>query len=264
MAVGLAGFLFSISAFLLTLFLSQWGQPWSNVSLKRLAINLIQDQLTIALEAGVFNEPLPDLMVYVPNPQDNQGQSGVFISDRRDPKKPFIIVAKSFKLLNNLKRKQLGIRLFQGSIHQIPRDPQEYHQVGFTTYDFWMDIPIPQGAGDTGRESYEEIIRKLNESGWTDSGELRRLMEHYKDLGFPVASLLLGMLGLPVGIVSKRSGRVGGFAIGVLIIIGFYLLNVFGEFLVTTRVLHPFAGAWLPNVVVLSVTGVLFVRASRR
>ena len=44
-------------------------------------------------------------------------------------------------------------------------------------------------------------------------------MEYYKDLAFPTASLVFCLLGVPVGIASKRSGRIGGFAVGVLVII---------------------------------------------
>ena len=46
--------------------------------------------------------------------------------------------------------------------------------------------------------------------------------------------------------------------------VGYYLLNVLGEFSVTAMLLHPFAGAWLPNVLLLLITGLLFYQASRR
>lgn len=256
-------FVFSFLAFVLTVFLSQWGQPWSNVDVKKIALSLIEDQLTLALTSGVFNEPLPNMMIYVPDANEDKEHPGVFISDQRDPSKPFIIVAQSYQVLNEPSRKKLGIRLFHGSIHQIPPDLEEYHQVGFGTYDLWMNIPTG-GKGNIERPSYEELIQKLDESDWTDTRSLRRLIEYYKDVGFPVATLLLGMLGLPVGIVSKRSGRAGGFSIGVLIILGFYLLNMLGEFLVTTRVVYPFVGAWFPNIIILMIAIVLYLKASRK
>ena len=89
-------------------------------------------------------------------------------------------------------------------------------------------------------------------------------MEYYKDLAFPTASLVFCLLGVPVGIVSKRSGRVGGFAVGVGIIIAFYILNVGCDFLVTALILHPFWGAWLPNIIFVAITIVLFWRMSRQ
>ena len=202
------------------------------------------------------------MMIYVPDPKEKQKFQGVFISDQRDPKKPFIIVAQAYEVINDTSRKKIGIRLFQGAIHQIPDEVDQYHEVGFSTYDFWLKIPT-QSFGNATRLSYDEIMKRLEDSNWTNTGTLRRLMEYYKDLGFPVATLLLGMLGLPVGIVSRRSGRAGGFAIGVAIILGFYLLNVFGEFLVTTLVAHPFVGAWFPNVIIFLVMVVMYIRASR-
>ena len=50
--------LFALSVFALTLVLSQWGQPWSSVNLKKVALNLLRDQLVLALERGTFNEPI--------------------------------------------------------------------------------------------------------------------------------------------------------------------------------------------------------------
>ena len=257
-------FVFSTFVFFATLILSQWGQPWSNISLKGVAMSVIEDQLSLALESGVFNEPVSNLTIYVPDPEQSREVQGVFISDQRDPKKPLVIVAQSFQVIHDGNRKQLGMRLFEGAIHQIPPNMQFYHEVGFKTYDFWMNVPPPEGVGTTERPSYDEIIQKLNESDWKHSGYLRRLMEHYKDLGFPVAALLLGLLGFPVGIISKRSGKAGSFAVGLGVVVGFYLLNVLGEFLVTTHVVHPFVGAWFPNAMILVLTGFLYLQASHK
>ena len=89
-------------------------------------------------------------------------------------------------------------------------------------------------------------------------------MEYYKDLAFPTASLVFCLLGVPVGIVSKRSGRMGGFAVGVLIVIVYYMLNIACEFLVTTATLSPFAGAWIPNGIFSLATAVWFYIMSRQ
>ena len=262
--IGFPVFVFSFLVFLATMYLSQWGQPWSNVSLKKLAISLVKDQLTLALDKGVFNEPTEGMMIYVPQPQEGKKAEGIFISDQRDPSKPLIVTANSFTMLQDPKQKHLGFRLFDGTIHAVPADITQHHQVTFSTYDLKMDLPSDFNVTTPNRRGYDYLIKQLEDSGWRDTNNLRRLMEYYKDLGFPVATLILGVLGLPVGIVSKRSGRIGGFAVGVLIMVGFYLLNVVGEFLVTTLILHPFAGAWFPNVVLLIITCVLFYRASQR
>ena len=257
-------FVFSFLVFLGTLFLSQWGQPWSAISLKKLAISLIQDQLHLALDRGVFNEPADDLMIFVPKPEPGEKARGIFILDQRDPAKKVIVTAQTFQMLKNPQRKQFGIRLHEGKIHHISKDGAQHHLVAFSTYDLKMAPSPALNVEKPERPDYQHIMAELEKSDWRDTGMLRRLMEYYKDLGFPVATLILGVLGMPVGIVSKRTGRMRGFVLGIFIMVGYYLLNVLGEFSVTALFLHPFAGAWLPNVLLLLMTWMLFYQASRR
>ncbi len=256
---------FAGAVFALTMMLAQWGQPWANVSLKTLALSVIEEEMTLGVDSGVFNEPLPGLMVYVPNSeQSTVDNKGVFISDQRDPAKPLIIVAQHFQMLKQNQRRQIGIRLFEGAIHQIPKDASAFHRVTFGTYDFWMPSPFQSAKAKAKRSSHEELLEKLEASGGKDSGTLRRLVEYHKDTAFPVSTFVLGLLGVPVGIVSKRSGRAGGFAIGVLVIIGFYMLNVLGEFLVTTGGVAPIVGAWLPNVLLAVLAAWMFNQARKQ
>ena len=257
-------FVFSFLVFLGTLFLSQWGQPWSAISLKKLAISLIQDQLHLALDRGVFNEPADDLMIFVPKPELGEKARGIFILDQRDPAKKVIVTAQTFQMLKNPQRKQFGIRLHEGKIHHISKDGDQHHLVAFSTYDLKMAPSSALNVEKPERPNYQHMMAELEKSDWRDTRMLRRLMEYYKDLGFPVATLILGVLGMPVGIVSKRTGRMRGFVLGIFIMVGYYLLNVLGEFSVTALFLHPFVGAWLPNVLLLLMTWMLFYQASRR
>jgi lipopolysaccharide export system permease protein len=255
---------FSGIVFLLTIYLSQWGQPWANVSLKTLAISVIEDELTLAVDSGVFNEPITGLMVYVPHSDNDAGHKGVFISDQRNPEQPLVIVAEDFQMLKQNERQQFGIRLFKGAINQIPNDANSFHRVTFDTYDFWLSSPFTSVKGKAKRKTYQDLTQQLVESGGTDADALRRLIELHKDTAFPAATFVLGLLGVPVGIVSKRSGKAGGFSIGVLVVIGFYLLNVLGEFLVTTLMITPFFGAWMPNIVLACLTGFLLFQARKK
>lgn len=256
--------IFSCLVFGLTLLLSQWGQPWTSVSLKKLALNLLREQLTLALDRGVFNEPVPNMVIYVSDSQEGAGTRSIFISDERNPSEARVIVANSYHLLNEAGSSQVGLRLFNGTIHSQPRDPNQYHQVSFSTYDLKLSLNQSLYAAAEERPSREAVIERLNQTNWQDTDALRRLTEYYKDLAFPTASLIFCMIGIPVGIVSKRSGRVGGFAVGVMIVVVYYVLNVLCEFFVTTLVLPPFAGAWLPNLSFFAMGLMLFYRVSRQ
>ncbi len=256
---------FSCLVFGLTLVLSQWGQPWTNISLKKLALSVLRDQLTLSLSKGVFNEPVPNMVVYVAdNDQSGKARDGIFISDERAPDEARLIVAAGYEVVNDQSSKEIALRLTNGTIHNRPYDVAEYQQVKFSTYDLKLSLdPNLYGAVQE-RPTREAILKRLEETDWKDTGALRRLMESYKDLAFPMAALLFGLLGVPVGIVSKRSGRVGGFAVGVGIVVLYYLLNVLFEFLAVTLFLPPFAGAWGPNIAFLAIGILLFHRVSQR
>lgn len=257
-------FLFAFLVFGLTLFLSQWGQPWSSVNLKKVALNLLRDQLVLALDKGVFNEPIPRLVIYVPEAEEAEGARGIFVSDERNPEEPRVIVAREYAVLTDATSSQVALRMREGVIHSKAAGVEQYQHVSFSTYSLPMNLDQSAYAAVEERPALDVILTQLKQSNWRDPPALRRLMEYYKDLAFPTASLILCILGIPVGIVSKRSGRMGGFAVGVGVIITYYVLNVLCEFLVTTLVLPPFAGAWLPNGLFAAITVVSFQYMNRR
>ena len=256
--------LFALAVFGLTLILSQWGQPWSSLNLKKVALNLLKDQLVLALEHGTFNEPIPHMVIYVPETDHGRPTKGIFVSDGRLPKDPRVIVAEEYQVFMDQTNNQVSLRLTNGVIHSRPDRVDQYRLMSFDNYDIKLSLAQSAYSATEERPTYEQIMEMIRRGGQKDSSGLRRLMEYYKDLAFPTASLIFCLLGVPVGIVSKRSGRVGGFAVGVLVIVIFYLLNIAGDFLVTTMTISPFAGAWLPNIIFILATIVLFVRMSRQ
>lgn len=256
--------LFGFSVFALTLVLSQWGQPWSSVNLKKVALNLLRDQLVLALERGTFNEPIPKLTIYVQDSADGRPAKGIFVSDERTAEEPRVIVAEQYQVLMDSANDQVALRLLNGVIHSRPDQLDQYEQISFTSYDLKLNLSQSGYATTEERPTYAAITAQLAQSQGKDPLALRRLTEYYKDLAFPTASLVFCLLGVPVGIVSKRSGRIGGFAVGVLIVVLYYVLNVVCEFLVTMLVIPPFAGAWLPNGIFVMVTIMSFLKMSRQ
>ncbi len=256
-------FLFAFLVFGLTLWLAQWGQPWSSTNLKKVALSLLRDQLVLALERGTFNEPIPKMMIFVSDFGDDDQPAGIFISDERNPDDPRIIVAQQYQVLLDQAANQVALRLQDGAIHSKPDEIDQYQKIAFSHYDLKLSLTQSGYSATEERPSYESIMAQLEQSQWRDPSALRRLTEYYKDLAFPTASLVFCILGVPVGIVSKRSGRIGGFAVGVLVVILYYVLNITCEFLVTTTVIPPFAGAWLPNGIFALVTVLWFQKMSR-
>jgi lipopolysaccharide export system permease protein len=241
--------LFSSAVFLMTLTLAQFAQPWTGQSLKKMALGMLRDQVSLALDEGVFNTPTDKVVMYVGERSVPHGPSGIFISDTRTSGESRIIVARDWKVITDPLHNRLGLTLQGGTIHVHPKDSDQYQTIRFTTYDFKLDLSESLAPAPEERLSLIEIRQKIAETKGQDPRYLRLLEDHYKNVAFPVSTILFGLIGMPLGIVVKRSGRAGGFAVGILVIVLFYVLNVIGDFWVSARVLGPFAAAWFPDAV---------------
>ena len=89
----------------------------------------------------------------------------------------------------------MGIRLFDGAIHQVPKDASAFHRVAFRTYDFWIPTPFRSAKDKAKRKSYEELLEKLQASDGKHAGTLRRLMEFHKEYGFSCEYFCVGSFG---------------------------------------------------------------------
>lgn len=252
--------LFSSGVFVMTLALAQVAHPWGGQSVKKSVLVMLRDQVSLALDEGVFNTPTDNVVMYIGERSLPGEPRGVFISDTRLRSEPRIIVASDWSIINDPLHNRVGMTLRNGTIHVNPKAPLQYRTIQFTSYDFKLDLPESLSPVNQERPSIFEIRHRLLQSKGQDSQSLRFLEDTYRNFAFPAATLLFGLLGIPLGIVVKRSGRTGGFAVGILIILCYYILNVVADFSVDKHLLNPFLGAWFPNVML----GLLFVLLFRR
>jgi len=233
--------------------LSFWAQPWSGASLKTLALSMIKEQLTLPLDAGVFNDPVDGLMIYIP--QTDTTSKGIFIADSRNAESPRVLVAQDWTLLSDMESGQIGLRLTDGSIHIKSPIPNTSQRVTFHTYNMQLEFDRGLHTPLTETPDLSDIHATLHASDWRDVDALKQLEEYHRAWAIPAACLIFGFIGVPLGVRSGSAGRIGGIGVGVAGILLYYLLNIFGDFLVSTRVLTPWVAAWFPNAffIVLSV-----------
>lgn len=247
--------IFSLVIYLLTLALSLYAQPWSGRSLKNLAFNILKKEIAIGIEEGRFNDLAKNMVIYIDKMPEAQSMQGIFISDMRDPNSPSLIVAREGEIIVERASSRIEFILKDGSIHRRGQNSSIYQRAVFSTYRFKFDLTeeLKRGKGIV-RPSIDEIRMRVANSKETDTKYLRLLEEYYKNLSFPIAAVIFGFLGVPLGIYSRYSGKLGGFAIGIVMILLYYILSVIGDFLVSRRGLPPLAGAWLPNAIFIMLT----------
>jgi lipopolysaccharide export LptBFGC system permease protein LptF len=90
------------------------------------------------------------------------------------------------------------------------------------------------------------------------------LVELHKRFAFPCACLVFGLIGLPLGIQSRRAGKSGGYAISVVLLLVYYIFITAGESLGDDGRLPVFLAVWTPNILLGGIGMLLLIRMARR
>jgi len=178
-----------------------------------------------------------------------------------------------------------SLRLYNGTIYQADKkNPLKGYVVGtFTEDEVVLDI---SGSLDRERKtssrprnmSMKEIragLKKLNEDlvspkiGPETKKYMQRylipehLVELYKKTSIPFACLAFGLIGVPVGLIVRRGGRMIGLGVGVGLITLYYVVLTAGEKVAKVWIYPPFLGAWTPNILTCIAGIVLAIRTVR-
>jgi lipopolysaccharide export LptBFGC system permease protein LptF len=95
--------------------------------------------------------------------------------------------------------------------------------------------------------TFLELLRRIQE----DREERRHphyLTEFHKKFSIPFAIFVFVLIGAPLGIRVKRSGKISGFSLSIALAVSYYLLFVMGETLGASGRIPAFLGVWIPNV----------------
>lgn len=97
-----------------------------------------------------------------------------------------------------------------------------------------------------------------------EASHRRAAVEWHKKLTIPFACLAFALVGVPLGVITRRSGFMVGLVYGLPLIIIYYTLLRVGETVGKQGSVDPWLGAWLPNILVLILAGTLTRQMLRR
>ncbi len=219
-------------------------------SLSTLAVKLLINQASLGLEEGQFNGMFSNMMIYVESMPTFSKLKGVFIYDQRKQDAPVVISAKEAVLVTNQNTQTISMHLIDGSLHQKAGSSDRYQKMTFANYDISLDFSeIAQKQEEQKGRSYAQLQAQVTETQGKDLKALRRLSRFYRRYLFSLAAFIFCIMGVPLGIISGRITRVGGFSAGIFMIILYYILLTLGDSLIAAGVATPFFAALFPLLV---------------
>jgi len=261
--------IFAVSAWLLACFNSAYAAPRAQATLAHLEDHLKTAQASFEVQPRVFYEGFPKLVLYVQDVKGAQNAAiwkGVFIADISNPSAPRITLAREGVLVSEGER-TLHLHLTDGATHEASAESNSQYQIStFLENDVPIDVPAaeskqePEPLGQMG-------TMQLRELAMTSADPLTARLywiEFHRRLALPFACLVLALVGIPLGLSSKKGGKSSGFVLTVALVFTYYAISLVGVSFAKQGKISPAFGAWLADIVFLAGGAVLLWLAERR
>jgi LPS export ABC transporter permease LptG/LPS export ABC transporter permease LptF len=229
-------------------------------------------QATVLVQPRVFYEDFKNYVLYaqdvLPGANGTAVWKHVFLADLTKPATPHIITANEATVISGGPQ-TLRMQLDNGSRHDISlSDPNQYDISTFLS----TELPIQTGQ----QEEDSHLSRRdtpMQALGMRDLWQLIRrsdatrsrpyLIELNRRFSFPTACLVLMLVGVPLGLSSKRGGKGTGFVATLMLVFFYYFLSIIGTGLARSDKVPAALGVWGANMV-FTVAGVLLIQQMAR
>ncbi len=246
--------------------------PAGNHALQRLQIEILTQSVAKQVEPRVFNEQWTGKVLYVFDVPEGQDRwKGVFLAQSRPGETNEVIVAEWGLARVGDDGERLELELEEAVTHTVDlRRPDAYNVIRHEKLSILLEDQFTsrQMAKISASKSIREMdlaeLRQTREDPEA-SPELRNLarVQIHKTFSIPAASLVFGLLALPLGFNSRRGGKAAGFALSLAVILVYWVLLSNGEEAARFGRLEPWLAMWLPNVLFAAVGIVLLWRRNR-
>lgn len=243
-------------------------EPRSRVAMKQLVRQMASSvRLT---EPGRFRN-LGSHVLYVHEQGDARCPlRGLLISDFSDETRRTYISAACGRVAPSASAAGIALHLSDGSIHFPDASPGRYRRIRFAAMEAVLDVSayldLTRKAQDF---TFPELLALEARFERGESPDIRGgtrevvVTQIHRRLAFPLASLVLCLVSVPLGLRPLRSSRSAGALVAIALMGAYWVLFTTGEVAGERGYLPAWLAVWTPNVLVLAL-GALLLRGTLR
>ena len=265
--------LFALSGMSVTAAMTMWLTPLSIRETFKLVNKLIAAQLTAEIQPRVFAEQFPDTILYIGEvvPGEVVRWHNVFLADISPPEKrkrgasgkggdgPRITTATEAIAVPEVDRNRIQLSLVNGSTHEIGQDFEQYYSQSFPKGDQILEAARRNEV----KPRIQYTTMDMAPLGREARSSVEAQIELHNRLALPPACILLALIGVPLGISSRKGGKSSAFVLTVLVAFLYYMGLVTLIGLARQKTLPVALAMWLPNMVLFVVGAAMMSRMER-
>jgi LPS export ABC transporter permease LptG/LPS export ABC transporter permease LptF len=252
---------------------SLWLTPKSLQSEFRIVNRLFAEKLTADIQPRVFDESFPKKVLYVGDVRTGSPTvwDQVFMADLTPPEErssssgkplegPKVTIAQQAIPTPDIKHNRIQLTMRNVSAHETAKDGQGFHEA-FPNGDQVLDATQTEEKKaraflDMPTMELFHFVRTSDRR--TDDGATSRVELHSR-FALPLACLMLGLVGIPLGIQTRKGGKSAGYIMAILLaFLCYYLSFITLTSMARKHSISPELGTWLPDVV-FCVAGIIFI-----
>ena len=241
--------------------------PDANQAFREITYRAIATRAEDEVRPRVFYEDFPNIVLYVRDVAPDGSWSQVFLADTRKGDQPDVYVARKGRMHFDREERLVDVVLEDGTGHRVnPWEPDQYEIDRFKDIRIALDPDsvFPRGGPRRGYPelTIPELQAEAERLRRQDLSPHRPIMTIHQKFSIPVACLVFGVIGLALGVTSRKDGKLASFVLGISVIFGYYVIMYTAEAMAKGALLSPHLAMWLPNIV-LGAAGLalLFWRA---
>ena len=195
------------------------------------------------------------------------GWRDVFLADVERPEQPDVYVAEWGRVAVDAERRTVAVALRNGERHRVdPAARAAYEVHRFEELTIQLDASSLFPDGGPARAVNELSIGELRE----EAAAMRAagisphqpIMAIHEKFSIPVACFVFVLLAVGLGASSRREGRLASFALGIAVILAYYVMLYLGTALAKGQWLSLHLVRWIPNAVMgLAGAGLVWWRS---
>ncbi len=219
--------------------------------LKRIGI----ENPAAALEEGTFIKRFKNFVIFIYEIDKNK-LKGIRIYQPQEGKSTRTITAQKGELISIPEKGIIKLRLIQGTSDEPdPKDPAKFYTLNFKTYDFPLNVSDIGESNELGKKPKDMSIRELQ-------AEIRSLgregikatypltAEIHQKIALALSSAAFLLIGIPLGITTRRSNKSVSFGISLALMTLYWTLLIIGHIFAKKGMVPAFFGLQMANFVV--------------